>query len=768
MAEEAHGIELLGCTPEPLMAYLKALGVLRLVTEQKRDANVRGWWHHGVFSLRSPVLFEGTQTDEEMRRALAKFFLDDYAPTPIVAPWGARSGFYAGSSEKTARIALEAISASESIRLESFRRGIERVRALLIQLGVTEKGSDEEKISLLRQCRSCLPDELLPWLDTCVVLTSKSRRYPPLLGTGGNEGSGSYASGFAQQVVECVLKRAHDEALEVSLFGHSARGALGTQTPGHFSPTAAGGANGTQGFEASTNTNPWDFLLCIEGACLWASAAVRRMGTVGSGMAAFPFTVNVCGSGSTSLAFSDGKKPKQAKRDIAEMWLPLWERGLSASEVHALLSEGRASIGGRPAETGLDLARAASTLGVDRGIRRFVRTAFLMRNGQSFLSIPLGSFDVRERIDVDLIRDVDWWLNGFRRAAGDAKAPPRFKAALRGIEHAVFDLCLYGGKTQLQAVLMALGRAERELALTAGRVGHSKTKPHPLSNLSRAWSIRADDGSTEFRTARALAAIYDPRFKIGPVRCNLEDADWKNRRRAWANQGGSVAWSSADLCTNLASVLERRIMDGKRAGCERLPLASPFFVSLEAVAAFIEGDVDERRLESLLWGLMLVEQKGRSKAVNGENVLAADMPLLPRDYALLKILFLPQPIVPLLSGDRIRWRLAFDEEPGIAIRPEPRILPLLRAGRVGDACSIAASRLRVSGLPLMRMPLPGGGLRNDSWSERPSDLRRAQRLAAALILPVSSQAVNHLLHLVCRDDLAGIETLSLLEEGETA
>ena len=42
MAETVqYEIELTGCTPEPLMAYLKALGILRLVGEQT-DPSARG------------------------------------------------------------------------------------------------------------------------------------------------------------------------------------------------------------------------------------------------------------------------------------------------------------------------------------------------------------------------------------------------------------------------------------------------------------------------------------------------------------------------------------------------------------------------------------------------------------------------------------------------------------------------------------------------------------------------------------------------------
>ncbi len=74
------------------MAYLKALGILRLVSE--KDTEARGWWHDDSFWLRAKVLFTGKNNDEEKRNALVQFFLHDYRPTPLVAPWNAGSGFY--------------------------------------------------------------------------------------------------------------------------------------------------------------------------------------------------------------------------------------------------------------------------------------------------------------------------------------------------------------------------------------------------------------------------------------------------------------------------------------------------------------------------------------------------------------------------------------------------------------------------------------------------------------------------------------------------
>ena len=77
-----HTIALSGCTPEPLINYLKALGVLRLVAEQG-DSGACACWHNGVFELRSTF-------DEN---ALLRFFVDDYRPTPVLAPWNGDGGF---------------------------------------------------------------------------------------------------------------------------------------------------------------------------------------------------------------------------------------------------------------------------------------------------------------------------------------------------------------------------------------------------------------------------------------------------------------------------------------------------------------------------------------------------------------------------------------------------------------------------------------------------------------------------------------------------
>src|SRR5437762_3365570 len=99
-------IRLMGCTPEPLGSYLKAVAILRLVAEQ-RDPEARGWWDGTCFSLESDL-------DQEK---LVTFFREEYRPTPILAPWNGGSGFYA----KGRKTGIEAIVNSTAERFAIYR-----------------------------------------------------------------------------------------------------------------------------------------------------------------------------------------------------------------------------------------------------------------------------------------------------------------------------------------------------------------------------------------------------------------------------------------------------------------------------------------------------------------------------------------------------------------------------------------------------------------------------------------------------------------------
>ena len=157
----------------------------------------------------------------------------------------------------------------------------------------------------MMQCRTALPDELLPWLDATYMLLDNETKYPPLLGTGGNEGSGSYMSGFAQQVVSVIIHRDWDHALRPALFGFPESQVASSQTPGHFSPEAAGGPNAASAGEGNVLTNPWDYLLLLEGTLLFAAACVKRLEKRDAGVLSYPFCTRQSGVGYGSAAAGD-------------------------------------------------------------------------------------------------------------------------------------------------------------------------------------------------------------------------------------------------------------------------------------------------------------------------------------------------------------------------------------------------------------------------------------------------------------------------------
>ena len=84
---------------------------------------------------------------------------------------------------------------------------------------------------------------------------------------------------------------------------------------------------------------------------------------------------------------------------------------------------------------------------------------------------------------MNLLSEIDDWLNSFRRAASSDKAPSRASRALRRLEAAILDLCQRKGSDRLQAVLNVLGEAEAVLAISAK--WREEAYQRPIPPLSR-------------------------------------------------------------------------------------------------------------------------------------------------------------------------------------------------------------------------------------------------------------------------------------------
>lgn len=202
-----------------------------------------------------------------------------------------------------------------------------------------------------------------------------------------------------------------------------------------------------------------------------------------------------------------------------------------------------------------------------------------------------------------------------------------------------------------------------------------------------------------------------------------------------------------------------------------LPLESRYTAPLDAVAAFLDNDgdrplLDFDRLEELLWGLMLVDHRAERVELPRLNFTAAP---LPRAYALLKLLFLPAPVVLDRNANGHVQSVAFarESQDGLTIKPEPPILSLLQSGRpnsVGAACRIAARRLRVSGITPLPHRTSGGSSRDADWEEVGSGLD-GRRLAAALLFPLASRSLTTLFNLVARPESESSDDAARSPEG---
>lgn len=752
---------LTGCTSEPMSAYLRALAVFRLVSEQVDS------WAQGSWTARGLCL--DSQLDGQQ---LIEFFLERYSPTPIVAPWNFGSGFYEGDK----RDGANAIAGSESPRFRDYARTIAAIRSFpempsgemtLARMCETVKGeaaakSGKQKQDLLKllteiraaleklndadtfltlgvdaikarkakdlakaagklrsaakriqkagskeqivlACRNRLCDRAVDWIDSSVVLSSETRAdWPPVAGTGGNEGRLDYTNSFMDRLARLLIDGDVNSAalLRNALFGQPVEG-LEPGAIGQYEPGRAGGSNQGQGIESKDfPTNPWSFVLAMEGVVAWASGVGRRQSASSARRACSPFTVDARAVGYSSAADADEIGAR------AEIWMPLWTRPCGFEELRYMLREGRAEIGGKPATDGLQFAEAASSLGVDRGISSFARYSLLKRRGESYVALPAGNFAVQDRREVDLLRELEPALDELDRhkASKKDKAPAQFLRLRRGIDDAIFNVVVHGGAWQMKRLIAALGRMERYLGVLA-----DKGLPRPIrSQISTNWLEKAYDGSLEFRVAAALASI-GASGDVGPLRANLTPVDPKQPGK-WANGTGQHAWSGVDLHARLAGVLRKRILDAERLSCKVNPLGARVSLSSDDIARFISGDVDQEEVECLLFGLTWIDwSKGPPDQGWDER---NDGGPLPRSWVVLKWLFLPGPN---------------------EIRAEEAIVPLLCANRIAEACEVAQRRLRCEDMRPRQI-----GFEN---SDEPG---YGVRLAASLLLPIGPERLKRI------------------------
>lgn len=710
-------ITLAGCNPTPLAGYLKALGVLRLLAA--KDHALRGCWRHDRFVVQ-------TTLDASSVR---DFFLAEYEPTPIVGPWNAGSGFYyqeRKSSERdpetgkkiklgvrdqatAATKVVDAICQSPDARLKNYQTALSFARRRVNEAGLeAAPDSGPPKDQFIKSLRAELPDTQLAWLDATVVATAEGSSFPPLLGTGGNDGNLDFTSNFMQRVLDVLgdggdASREQSSAwLNTSLFGSAAPGLMKNNI-GQFSPGQAGGLNSAIGYAADAVINPWDYVLMIEGSLAFSAATSRRGADDPYGVMNFPFTVRAVGAGAGSLGEGDAANAR------GELWLPLWDQPATLPEIRSLLAEGRVALGRKPARDALDFIRAVHHLGGYRGVRSFQRFGLLQRFGKNYLATPLARVHVAEETRPNLADDLDrqGWLERFRRAARGENASIRLRTLRRRLEDRLFDLSGHELRpAEVQTLLMLLGEINHVVAMIVGL----REDVCPLPRLAERWVACADDGTPAFRIARALAGLQGVsdlplRAQLFPMhRARNEWLTPKSgeRYRVYSGQQGS-------LLATLRTLLERRLWLAEQLDMADKPLSSPAGATLDDLAAFLRDERMDARIAALLPGLSLCTIPEDIERTAGDG-------MVPAAFGVMKLALTP---------DRVLRGLGFlGAEQHMPI-PAGMVAQLAAGNHGNRAVKTALRRLRASGLAssLERTPPELAGI-------------APERAAAALLIPL--------------------------------
>lgn len=732
----SHEIELKGCSPTPLAHYLKALGILRLVAEQK-DPNAKGCWRNEAFVLQSSL-------DKE---SLLRFFLEEYRPAPILTPWNGRGGFLEGGDEEKdgddegggrkgaqmvalytgdvherfagIKFALTQIATNKT--LSELNRSRARFKVLDKLKKAKKALSDDEtkehkalellikttKRDLLQSLRNELSGSILSWFDACQIVGEKLL-HAPLLGTGGLDGSMDFGVNYLErlsQLAEVIEtgkpKPWADSLLEQSLFQESTP-FMPVWIPGQFAPGNIGAPNSSTGFAGDSRDNHWDYLFTLEGSILFATAATKRLQSSSDGALSYPFTVRAIGSGSGANMASDAD-PKKTR---AEIWLPLWNKSSSLDELKVLFQEGRTTVGRRSAKDGLDFARAVASLGVDRGITEFQRYGFMMRSGKSYLATPINRIATRANPAVELIDDLERhrFLDSLRRFSRGDKSSARLAALAHQLESRLFDLTRGGDRRVCQDILILLGKIQRAVSISS----KAKEEIHqPIPLLSSQWLIASDDASPEFRLACALASlkavsggsaksaehtesVVDASAAGLPMRLHFAAIKLDKKRYVWDNESRLAVWGEGSLTQNLNETLRCRWLAAQRLSHMDKPFAYGFGTNQADIAAFLAGSVDDRRISDLAQGLALLKEFNSTGIQTPTNRHAA----LPNAYALLKPFFVP---------DRVLVRIGFlAEDAQLPLRGE--ILSWLTANQTQKAVDWAWARLHQVGIGLPHFP----------------------------------------------------------------
>lgn len=701
-----------GLSPTGLMSYLAGLGLGRVIALQIPDTE---WAWDG-----DTLVIDSAAED------LADFLVHAYEPTPILSPWNNGSGF--APQDKHQWAALERLLAAGD-RLPDWRQATTIARELKGSPRVVEASSPKAaKESLVRLLRNRWPDRALEWLDASVILTKEGPSYPPLLGSGGNDGRLEFSTHFHSNLAAVLPEAGADPdrslAWATTLLASGPHvGPLTSRPVGQFDAAGAG-SPGSGGFGSGRALlNPWAYVLMLEGAVLFAAAPARRLGESSSG-ASWPFTV----AGSP-----DGPAPGSPAEEVrGEVWVPVWSEPSSLSEIRQVFSEARATWDGSTAKQSAHMYGAVRSFGADRRIDRFVRFGLAQRNGLAFLSVPLDDVRAASAPGIELAIPIARRMDPIRRAESN-----RLDIARRRADRGLTAFLRHTRPEDLIWTLEALTLWEAALIRSRGardKVLHGLPRRPPAAPVLEMCSNLLVD-CAELRLAAALASgVTRTSQSFGlPTRwLVLGNIPERGGFPARASQGwqmpsvtglGSrplvdVLCDAAVWCEHHGATASLRKESPSRG--TRLAGASGVAAPWQDTHAWMRGELDEAYLQTAFLAFLSLDW-GDSK-VTLPPAKKAQIPL--PDLSLLQSFNSADVRLPNTPADAPHIQ-------GLS----PGWLLKLRAGQTKSVLTEATALLRRSELHIAgsnRPPSPGHAL-----AAPPVSSAAGPRLAAALMAPIT-------------------------------
>lgn len=610
-----------GARHRALIGTLSALGLVRVVAEQA-DPAVRCSFIDGALKIESKV------------EDIAGWLADEYVPTPVLSPWNEGSGF--GTKDKEPRKALAELLALPTARVDPFRRSFSAVESV----AVAARTHRWDKPRVVRETRNVCPDAMVRWMDSAVVMLSADKvAFPPLLGSGGNDGHLDFSTNFHQRLLEVLpsgsVSRAHAAGLARAWLAGTSAERLSKAAVGQFDPGAAGTPNSSPYGGAESIVNPWAYVLMVEGAMMFSAAPARKLSSqaVSTPRAAMTFTTFGSQHGSAA-----GSALEESR---GEVWIPWWTRALSFAEIRAIFAEGRAVWRGHTATQPDQMYLAAASRSVAPGVAGFDRYQIVKRNGRSFSAVLGDAVMVRMNTALALVAALEDWPNQAARlndspatvrqtvsdfaaarialakapsASGEISAARTLLSARTAMEGAVArsaSVCrkLKPGRPPKAAVLVdllaqpgwrdLLERREFRLAVGLASVITGPIAGHPRGRTMRELLTAVDPPENGDRSSAGnwRASPLVPGLSVRPVDLLISEvARWLSV--APAEPAGPISTDGPGAAGGVGAI--RGFVAPMRG--VRVPAAD--------LHAWVRGDVFEPELDEWLFALLALDWRG--------------------------------------------------------------------------------------------------------------------------------------------------------------